>query len=145
MTSYNMWKSCIMIYGLYHYTFLGWEERNLMVLSSTILYITKIFWYMCHFGFSLGKKWKVEIVFWKAETELHWRKRITFLTFHLLFSLASPHHHWTTRFRWPIPKEIKDLCVPSLSSTMRIESETGFKLNFEDRNIWNFWDEDWTI
>ena len=33
----------------------------------------------------------------------------------------------------------KHLHVPALSNTKRTESETGFKLNFEDRNIWNFW------
>lgn len=45
MTFYNLWKSYRMIYGLGHYTFLDWGEGKIMVLSPTIFYIPKTFWY----------------------------------------------------------------------------------------------------
>lgn len=123
MTSYHMWTNYIMICRLCHYTFLGWGEGNIMIPSffrhtphSQNILVHVSLWVFT------WDKWKVGRMLWKTETELNWRKII----FHIYVSSSpdSPYHYWRTGFSWPIPKEIKDLCVPSLNNTIRIESET---------------------
>lgn len=55
MNFYSMWKNYIMIYGLYHYTFLGWGEGNIMVFSFShnTLHSQNIWLPIPHTGFSL--------------------------------------------------------------------------------------------